>query len=285
MSNLKIIAMFGSSSEPSKGINPSSLDTPDSTQLPVLLLPPKIHNYVYDYLVKPPKQTIRLKRDLSNNGTWSLISFANGSKQLRAELRPLVFKNVKLQVWLRDYPAFVDAFYRLDNADHPPLHVRLLVGRDLCPPCTIDMHPLLLAKSMTRELHVEVERLPSCPSKHRGYFDSVRGLLSGPSRRLLRDVESGYMTYIKFRYEKRTSQVFLTITISKRAGELTPAELAKCEQYYGLFNNHFNPIRLTIKATDLCGKHVEEWFGRGRYPPRKKIGKDWLENMGHFRWY
>lgn len=94
-------------------------------------LPPEVRNQIYELVLPTEEQTIRLRRiKHRNEKTWSLLSFANSNRQIRNELRPLIFKkfNVQLHDFL-DYPAFVGSFHTHIHEILQPRYVTTKVTR------------------------------------------------------------------------------------------------------------------------------------------------------------
>jgi hypothetical protein len=104
------------------------------------------------------------------------------------------------------------------------------------------------------------------------------------SRKLERDIESGYIRASQLRWRPRYGWRYLwNCTVQKKSGGLRDPEIEAFRQlcFFALGVNH-SPwlvwVDATIKVQDFYGKHIEEyWFDRctGKLL-RKKIGRDWL---------
>lgn len=237
----------------------SSLVTLDTKPLPFLLLPAELRNRVYQYLTQSSNRIVQLKRTSNTNGTWDMLVFANSNKQLRAERRPFIFDKFTVKFFLPDYLTFMDTSHGFGN---PLLRIILFMPRDLGTSCTMDLRPVLLAKAMIRGLQIDIARTPH--QTHSDIFAAVLGSLVRSPPGFLRDVKSGYITKMTIRHDEYGNGAFWKITIAKKAGGLTPAEVAKCTEYRRLLNNGYFVGHVTFEVADLTGKHVEEWFDDDR---------------------
>jgi hypothetical protein len=278
---------------------------------PFLVLPAKIRNKVYFFVTLGRIPIVRLRNVSSGTDSISLFGLANANKQLRVDFLPLLMSNIEITVQLSDYPAFLTTFYGPGFEFPRPIRVRIAANAGGAGHLTSwDVMPLILAKATAPGLRLMVRELPDRAASSwlleyertknsythtlawriggRIEYNPFRYELYGTSRvALIRDVRSGYVSEIRFRYICNKKPAW-SLVVRKMAGGLGDGEVKKVLLHCRTLRNGmlgWNRIfsTVTIKVMDLKGNHVEEWFSpawmHGNESIHKKVGKEWMKTM------
>jgi hypothetical protein len=271
-----------------------------------LRLPAELRNRVYDIILQRLEEAANPTHVSPNSATTcSYMGLAITNRQLIAEFLPLLIHG-SVQVWLRAFPKFVNAFLRPDSVGLRPTIVKIVVGsKDANESHDLDTFPSLLARANDRGLRIEIAAidsedettLPTGQLIRSHAVDhlvrSAQWLLSRTRRGFLRNIDSGYISAVRLKtHSSKRPEWIVTVVkkacglrrINKDAGGLRRAERAKFERYCFNFQgsqrgSQFRSRRghivdITIEVVNGRGKHVERWYAYGCELVRKKAGDE-----------
>jgi len=276
--------------EPTPAFNSDDSANPTIAEpkaFPFFCLPAELRNNVYAFILEHVKKTISLKHvNSGTNETCSYFGLSTANKLVRAEFRPLLMDRIfKIKIRLRDYPDFVDTFYRSGGKEVKPLKVEILVGvEERLGPFRWGMTPLMMARASTRGLCLKFTLVRTdVLTAYTRRFDlmwTMSTTLSGACRGLLREVASGRVADVQLK-TLRYNRPELTLVVVKKAGGLRDQEIVKFERYCHALQGEKMRwgyiVDITIKVVDSKGKHVEEWWAYRGEMLFKKTGKDWWD--------
>ena len=228
-----------------------SISACEEKPFPFLRLPAEIRNRVYEYATAEMKRPLRLYHILpcyDRDSEHSYIGLNTICRQVRAEFRPLFYRNLEVVIHLRDLRPFLRTFFSAAIIkDLPTMDLTVeTVGFCISQEEEWDILPLLQAKAINRQ---QCWFDANCNESSHGFSwqlrawtsfsgteeicDSLNKMVNSPPCSFLGDIKSDVFSEIRFcRADERALNGWIwKLVVRKKEGKLNEQEKNRMERY------------------------------------------------------